>query len=217
MNMKKVAIVLAGSGVYDGAEIQETTMTMLAVDQAGVDSQCFAPDIDQMHVVNHFTGKEMQESRNVLVEAARIARGNVKALDELQMKDFDAVIFPGGFGVAKNLCTFAVDGPECTVDQEVERVIKEAHQMKKPIAALCVSPVLIARVLKGVNVTIGSDADTIAAIGKLGATHVETTHAEVIVDKENKVLTTPCYMLDATISQIHDGAQAIVKQLIRMD
>jgi enhancing lycopene biosynthesis protein 2 len=217
MNMKKVAIVLAGSGVYDGAEIQETTMTMLAVDQAGVDSQCFAPDIDQMHVVNHFTGKEMQESRNVLVEAARIARGNVKALDELQMKDFDAVIFPGGFGVAKNLCTFAVDGPECTVDQEVERVIKEAHQMKKPIAALCVSPVLIARVLKGVNVTIGSDADTIAAIGKLGATHVETTHAEVIVDKENKVLTTPCYMLDATISQIHDGAQAIVKQLAEMD
>lgn len=212
--MKNIAIVLAGNGVYDGAEIHESTMTMLAIHQAGASYQCFAPDIDQMHVINHFTGKEMNESRNVLVESARIARGNIKSLDELSMKEFDALIIPGGFGAAKNLCTFAKDGPDCEVDNEVERVVKEAHNAKKPIGALCISPVIIAKVLGNVKVTIGSDPETISAINAMGGTHENTTHGEVIVDKENLVFTTPCYMLDANISQIYDGAKAVVKSIM---
>jgi enhancing lycopene biosynthesis protein 2 len=211
--MKNIAIVLSGSGVFDGAEIHEATMTMLALHQSGATYQCFAPDVDQMHVVNHYTGKEMNESRNVLVESARIARGNIKSLDELDMKDYDALIFPGGFGVAKNLCSFAKDGADCDVDNEVERVIKEAHNAKKPIGALCISPVLITRILGNIKVTIGSDEDTIKAIDAMGGNHEITTHGEVIVDKENLVFTTPCYMLDANIGQIYDGAHAVVKAI----
>lgn len=212
--MKNIAIVLSGSGVYDGAEIHESTMTMLAVHQAGASYQCFAPDIDQMHVINHFTGKEMDERRNVLVESARIARGDISSLDELNMNDYDALIFPGGFGVAKNLCTFAKDGPECEVDKEVERVIKEAYEAKIPIGGLCISPVLITKVMGNVNVTIGTDEGTIKAINKMGGTHEKTTHGEVLVDEENLVFTTPCYMLDANIGQIYDGAQAVVKKIL---
>lgn len=209
-----IAIVLSGSGVYDGAEIHETTMTMLALHQEGASYQCFAPDVDQMHVINHYSGKEMNESRNVLVEAARIARGEIKPLDELEMKDYDAIIFPGGFGAAKNLSTFATDGPDCKVDTEVERVIKEAHEQKKPIGALCISPVFVAKVINGVEVTIGSDAETSKAITEMGGEHKETTHGEVIVDEKNKVYTSPCYMLDANIGQIYEGASAVVKKII---
>ncbi|PLX24087.1 MAG: isoprenoid biosynthesis protein ElbB [Salinivirgaceae bacterium] len=213
--MKNIAIVLSGSGVYDGAEIHEATMTMLAIFQAGAKYQCFAPDVDQMHVINHFTGKEMNESRNVLVESARIARGDIKSLDELDMKTFDALIFPGGFGAAKNLCSFAKDGPDCEVDNEVERVVKEAHSAKKPIGALCISPVIITRVLGDVKVTIGTDPETIKAIDKMGGKHETTTHGEVIIDMENLVFTTPCYMLDANIGHIYDGAQAVVKEIMK--
>ncbi len=209
-----IAIVLSGNGVYDGAEIHETTMTMLAIHQEGSTYQCFAPDVDQMHVINHYSGKEMNESRNVLVEAARIARGEIKPLDELEMKDYDAIIFPGGFGAAKNLCTFATDGPDCKVDVEVERVIKEAHGQKKPIGALCISPVFVTQVLKDVEVTIGSDAGTIKAINAMGGKHKETTHGEVIVDEKNMVYTSPCYMLDSNIGQIYDGASSVVKKII---
>lgn len=210
----KIAIVLSGSGVYDGAEIHEATMTMLAVSKAGLEYQCFAPDIDQMHVVNHFTGEEMKESRNVLVESARIARGNVKSLDQLEMKQFHALIFPGGFGVAKNLCSYATDGVEFTVDSEVERVVRDAHSLKKPIGALCISPVLIAKILSDVNVTVGEDPETVKVIGQIGARHTNATHGEVIVDNLNKVYSTPCYMLDANISQIYDGATALVQRII---
>ena len=211
---KKIAIVLAGCGVFDGAEIHETTMTMLAIHQAGGTYQCFAPDLDQMHVVNHLNGKEMGESRNVLVEASRIARGDIKPLDELDMKDYDAIIFPGGFGVAKNLCSFAKDGPDCKVDTEVERVIKDTHEKKRPIGALCISPVLITRVLGDVQVTIGSDPETMQAIGKMGGTHKETTHGQVVVDDKHKVYTTPCYMLDSNIGQIYEGASGVVKKIM---
>lgn len=214
MGNKKIAIVLAGSGVFDGAEIHESTMTMLAIHQAGGTYQCFAPDLDQMHVVNHFTGKEMKESRNVLVEASRIARGNIISLDEMEMKDYDAIIFPGGFGVAKNLCTFAKDGPDCKVDSEVERVVKEAHDQKKPIGALCISPVLITKILGDVKVTIGSDPDTMQAIGKMGGTHTETTHGQIVADEKNKIFSTPCYMLDANIGQIYDGASGVVNKIM---
>lgn len=215
METKTFAIVLSGSGVYDGAEIHEATMTMLAVAQHGAQYSCFAPDIDQMHVMNHYTGKEMNESRNVLVESARIARGNIKPLDELDVKLFDAILFPGGFGVAKNLCSFAVDGVDCSVDSEVERVVREAHGLKMPIGALCIAPVLIAKILGDINVTIGNDTQTINAIGEIGARHTQTTHGQVVVDKDNKIYTTPCYMLDANINQIYEGATQVVKHIMQ--
>lgn len=214
--MKKIAVVLAGCGVYDGAEIHEATLTLLAISQQGASYQCFAPDIDQAQVVNHLTGEEMNESRNVLVEAARIARGNIKALNEYKASDYDAVIFPGGFGVAKNLCTFAFDGPDCSVNSEVEQAIRSAIVAGKPVGALCISPVLIAKVLGDVEVTIGQDIATANAIEALGAKHVTTTHGEIVVDEKYKVITTPCYMLDANIRQIADGANKVVAKLLEM-
>lgn len=214
--MKKIAVVLAGCGVYDGAEIHEATLTLLAISQQGASYQCFAPDIDQAHVVNHLTGEEMNESRNVLVEAARIARGNIKALNEYKAAGYDAVIFPGGFGVAKNLCTFAFDGPDCSVNPEVEQAIRSTIVAGKPVGALCISPALIAKVLGDVEVTIGQDIGTADAIETLGAKHVTTTHGEIVVDEKYKVISTPCYMLDANISQIADGANKVVAKLLEM-
>lgn len=215
-NSPKIAIVLSGNGVYDGAEIHESTMTMLAVAKLGGEYQIFAPDIDQHHVINHMTGDEMNEKRNVMVEAARIARGNIKPLSELDMKTYDAVMFPGGFGVAKNLSSFAFDGPDCIVEPDVERVINEAVASSKPIGALCISPAVIAKVIEGVNVTIGQDAGTAQAIQKMGGNHENTNHGEVTVDKDFKVATTPCYMLDANILDIATGAENVTKAVFEM-
>ena len=214
--MKKIAVVLAGNGVFDGAEIHEATVTLLSIVRNSAEYQCFAPDINQAHVVNHITGEEMPETRNVLIEAARIARGNIKPLSEYNAADYDAIIFPGGFGVAKNLCTFAFDGAGCSVNTDVETAIRNTVVAEKPIGALCISPALIAKVLGDVEVTIGEDAATAEAIETLGATHVKTTHGEIVVDEKYKVITTPCYMLDATIDQIADGAENAVKKILEM-
>lgn len=214
--MKKIAVVLAGNGVYDGAEIHEATLTLLAIARQGAQYQCFAPDINQAHVINHLTGKEMQETRNVLVESARIARGKIQPLSEYKASHFDAVIFPGGFGVAKNLCTFAFDGEKCTVNRDVETAIRTTVVAEKPIGALCISPVLIAKVLVDVEVTIGNDTGTAGAIESFGATHIETTHGEIVFDPKYKLVTTPCYMLDATISQIADGAENVVRKILEL-
>jgi enhancing lycopene biosynthesis protein 2 len=214
--MKKIAVVLAGNGVYDGAEIHEATLTLLAIAKNEAKYQCFAPDIEQAHVVNHLTGKVMPEKRNVLVEAARIARGKIKPLSQYKATDFDALIFPGGFGVAKNLCTFAFDGVDCEVNHDVENAVKSTASAGKPIGALCISPVLITKILGDVEVTIGSDPGTIQAINALGGKHKTTTHGEIIVDKKHKIVTTPCYMLDATIVQIADGADKLVKKIIEL-
>lgn len=214
MKTKKFAIVLSGSGVFDGAEIHESTLTMLSIAKAGGTYQCFAPDKEQAHVINHLTGEEMPEKRNVLVEAARIARGNIKPLTEFSSDDFDMIVFPGGFGVAKNFCSFAFDGPDCDVDPEVEKVVKSAVENGLPIGALCVSPVLMARILPAVDVTIGEDQETAEAISTMGGSHYITDHGEVIIDEKYKLVTTPCYMLDATIQQIAEGTDNIVKELI---
>lgn len=214
--MKKIAVVLSGNGVFDGAEIHEATLTMLAIKRNGAEYQCFAPDINQAHVINHITGEEMPETRNVLVESARIARGNIKSLSEYNAADYAAIIFPGGFGAAKNLCTFAFDGPDCTVNMDVEKAIRSTVVAEKPIGALCISPALIAKVLGDVEVTIGSDTGTVEAIETLGGTHVATTHGQIVVDKKYKVVTTPCYMLDATIDQIAIGAENAVKKLLEL-
>lgn len=212
----KYAIVLSGCGVYDGSEIHEAIMTMLAVSRNGGTYELFAPDVKQHHVINHLTGEEMNETRNVLVESARIARGKVSALDTYSPQNFDALLFPGGFGVAKNLCTYAFDGPDCEVDRIVEKVIRETHLAGKPIGALCISPVLVTKVLGEVDVTIGEDKATAAHIEEMGGVHINTGHGEVVVDTTNRIVTNPCYMLDATIDDIARGADNVVKSIIEL-
>ncbi len=213
--MKKFAVVLAGCGVFDGAVIHEATLSMLAIKRNGASYELFAPDIPQHHVINHLTGEEMPETRNVLVESARIARGKIRPLHQLNVRDFDALLFPGGFGAAKNLSTWAFDGPACRIDSGIEKVIREMATLKKPIGALCISPVLLAKVLGNVELTIGNDEETAAAIAKTGANHISTTHGDVIRDTHRPVFTTPCYMLDAGITQIADGAENIVKAMLK--
>lgn len=212
--MKKFAVVLSGCGVFDGAEIHEATLSMLAIARAGGSYHLFAPDVKQHHVINHLTGDEMDESRNVLVESARIARGKVQDLKEFNPDGFDGLLFPGGFGAAKNLSSWALEGAGATILPEVEDAITGMVQQKKPVGALCISPVILARVLGDVKVTIGDDEGTAAAIESAGATHVLTTHGEVVVDETLRVVTTPCYMLDATIEQIAEGAENVVKAML---
>lgn len=217
MAKPKVAVVLSGCGVYDGAEIHEAVLTLLAIVRKGGTYQCFAPNIPQNHVINHLTGQEEHGgSRNVLIEAARIARGDIKDLREFRAADYDAIVFPGGFGAAKNLCTFALDGPECHVNTDVERAIKEVHAAGKPIGALCIAPALIARVLGNITVTIGNDRDAADGIESMGSTHTLTTHGQVVIDPEARVATTPCYMLDASIDQIDVGVQNVVDAVFSM-
>lgn len=212
----KFAVILSGCGVYDGSEIHETTLTLYAIKKNGCEYDIFAPDIEQHHVVNHITGEEMAEKRNVLVESARIARGKIKPLHEFDSNEFDSIIFPGGFGAAKNLSDYAVKGADLTVNEDVQKAVKAMSQTGKPIGALCISPVVIAKILDNIEVTIGQDKATIANIESIGAQHVITNHGEVVVDKINKVVTTPCYMLDATITQIAEGTENVVRAILKL-
>ncbi len=214
--MKKFAVVLAGCGVFDGAEIHEATLTLLAIAQQGASYDIFAPDIDQHHVVNHITGEEMPETRNVLVESARIARGKIRSLDKFNAELYDAIIFPGGFGVAKNLSTFAFDSDRAKVNPEVEKAVKAMHDAGKPIGALCIAPAMITKILGDIEVTVGADNGTVQAIAKMGGKHINTSHGDVVVDKKNLVFTTPCYMLKATISQVYQGATNVVREMMKM-
>ncbi|NIA11843.1 MAG: isoprenoid biosynthesis glyoxalase ElbB [Nitrospiraceae bacterium] len=213
---KKFAVILSGSGVMDGSEIHEATMALYAIVRNGGVYEIFAPDIPQYHVINHLTGEEMHETRNVLVEAARIARGKIRPLSKFNEKDFDALIMPGGYGVAKNLSDFAFQGANCKVNKEVAHAIKAMVRAGKPVGALCISPVIIACVLRDVEVTIGQDKSTAAAIEAMGARHTKTTHGEVVVDKKYNVVTSPCYMLDATIVDIANDADVTVKTILEM-
>ncbi|MCD6346189.1 MAG: isoprenoid biosynthesis glyoxalase ElbB [Bacteroidales bacterium] len=214
MSAKKIAVILSGSGVYDGAEIHEAVMSLYAIDLLNCTYQIFAPDIKQHHVVNHITGDEMPESRNVLIESARIARGNIKELSEYKVADFDGLLFPGGFGVAKNLSTFAFDGPDCQVNPDTENAIRTTHRAGKPIGALCISPVVIAKVLQDVKVTIGQDPATSEAIVKMGGNALKTHQREIVIDQKNKIVTNPCYMLDSSIVDIAEGAKNTVKAML---
>ena len=212
--MKKFAIILSGCGVFDGAEIHEATLSMLAVMMHGGVYEIFAPDIKQHHVINHITGEEMDEERNVLIESARIARGKISPMSAFQADEFDALLIPGGFGAAKNLSDFAFKGAEAGVFIQVKDAIQEMHRMGKPIGALCISPALIALTLDNVDLTIGNDKATIEALEALNAHHLETSHGEVVHDKAENIFTTPCYMLDATILEIAIGAENIVKAMM---
>jgi enhancing lycopene biosynthesis protein 2 len=218
MTKKRVAVILSGCGVFDGAEIHESVLSLLALEQQGAQYQCFAPDIPQHHVIDHLTGGEMDESRSVLVEAARIARGNIKALAEFNSEDFDAMMLPGGFGAAKNLSTLAFEGPDCSVNTDLTSAVNAMVDAGKPIGALCITPAVLAKVFagRGATLTIGNDPGTIGAIEAMGGQHKETTHGEVVVDEKLKLVTSPCYMLDASISQIADGANNTVKALLSL-
>ena len=213
---KKIAVILSGCGNKDGAEIHESVMTLWALHKHGADYQCFAPDIEQHHVLNFITNQEMDETRNVLVESARIARGDIKDLKDYNAADYDGLVMPGGLGAAKNLSTFAFDGPHCSVNEDVEKAIRDTAARGKPIGALCIAPAIVARILGDVTVTIGSDPGTEAAIVKMGASHEQTTHCEIIVDEQHKIVTTPCYMLDARVDQIGEGADKLVKAVLDM-
>ena len=178
-----------------------------------------APDIPQMHVINHLAGEPAEgESRNVLIESARIARGNIKDLATVQVADIDALILPGGFGAAKNLCDFAVAGPDCSVNSEVARLIKEMYAAKKPIAAVCIAPAVLSRVLGGENVshqlTIGSDEETAAALDKMGTEHIQCPVREFVIDRQNKLVSSPAYMLAGSISEAAEGIEKTVQALI---
>lgn len=222
----KVAVVLSGCGVYDGTEIHEASAILVHLSRGGAETQIYAPNISQMHVVDHSKGQPAEtESRNVFVESARIARGNVTDLHELSPQNCDAVIFPGGFGAAKNLSTFAVDGTNCKLNPEVERVLKDFHKASKPIGLCCIAPVLAAKVIPGVEVTVGHEeeeggkwpyAGTVQAIKSFGGKHCVKDVNEVHVDKKNKVVTTPAFMCDTKLHHIFDGIGAMVQNVLKL-
>jgi len=219
--MAKVGVVLSGCGVYDGSEIHEAVITLLTLDRAGVEAVCMAPDVDQMHVINHLKGEPVEgESRNVLVESARIARGNIRDIATVKAADIDALIFPGGFGAAKNLCDFAVKGADCEVNPEVARLIREIVAAKKPLGAICIAPAMVARVLGSdqldTELTIGNDADTAAAVNKMGITHVDCPCSSFVIDRENKIVSTPAYMLAGGIAEAAEGIEKTVGALLEM-
>ena len=214
--MKKIAVVLSGCGFKDGADVTEAVSTLIALSKHSVDYQVFAPNTD-FAATNHLTDSR-GEPRNVLIESARISRGHSKDLRELKADDFDAVVFPGGFGAALHLCTWAKDGSHCEVDSDAERVIKDFYSQSKPIGAICIAPALIARVLgdKNVSVTIGNDKETSQEITKTGATHIECTVDDYVTDRESKVITTPAYMYDAKPHQVFTGISKAIKELVEM-
>ena len=218
--MKKVGVLLSGCGVNDGAEIHESVLTMLFLDKAGVEMILMAPNIDQMHVINHYTGQEMEEYRNVLVESSRIARGEIKDMAEVSGNDLDALIIPGGFGVAKNLCDYAMAGPECSVNPDVYRLIAELRLMNKPIGAICIAPVMMAKILgeqeESANMTIGYDETTSTDIISMGSKHVDCPVTEMIIDEDKKIVSTPAYMEANSIKEAADGIEQLIKQVLSM-
>ncbi|MBF0504992.1 MAG: isoprenoid biosynthesis glyoxalase ElbB [Candidatus Omnitrophica bacterium] len=218
MNQKvlKFAVILAGCGNKDGAEIHESVLTLLNIDRGGHQYQCFAPDIPQKRVVNFITNEEMNEKRNVLFESARIARSQIKPLSDFRENDFDILVMPGGSGVAYNLCSFAQDGEDMTVNSQVESAVRSMHAAQKPIGALCISPVIIAKLLKNVSVTFGCDEKINAIFKKSGTLAVNADACGIVTDGNNKIVTTPCYMLNARISEINKGIEKLISQLVQM-
>jgi enhancing lycopene biosynthesis protein 2 len=216
---KKIGVVLSGCGVYDGAEIHESVLTLLALDRRGVEAVVCAPDVPQMHVVNHLSGQvEEGASRNVLVESARIARGAICDVATVKADELDGLVLPGGFGAAKNLCDFAVKGSTCVVHPEVARLVREVHGQGKPVGAVCIAPAVVAKVLGGERpkLTIGTDEDTAAGLEKMGAQHVACAVAELVVDREKKLVSTPAYMLGKRIGEVAEGIDKAIDALLEM-
>jgi enhancing lycopene biosynthesis protein 2 len=226
--MKKIGVLLAGCGVYDGSEIQESVSALIALDELGVEAVCLAPDADQHHVVDHTSGGDMEPIRNIKVEAARIARGAVTPLSEVNIDDLDGLVIPGGFGVAKNLCSWAFDGPEATVREDVKSFLQAFVSAGKPIAALCIAPVLLTKALEGtgrsLTLTLGTTegdspydvADFHDGIASLGAVPKECGLGDVVVDPKNRIVSSPCYMMEATPAQILEGARKACEAMVAL-
>ncbi len=213
----RVAVVLSGCGYLDGAEIHESVITLLALDRAGAEVQCFAPDKPQMHVVDHRSGDEVPgESRNVLVESSRIARGEITDVAEAEVAAFDAVILPGGFGAAKNLSSFATEGADCTVDPGVEKLLRAAHEAGKPIGLICIAPAVGARLFPDVELTIGSDAGTAGALEEMGAHHKACPVESFVCDEKAKIVSCPAYMLGPGIKDVAAGIEKLVDEVLRL-
>lgn len=214
--MTKIAVVLSGCGVNDGAELHEAVITLLALDRAGAEIVCAAPDVPQAHVINHLTGEPTGETRNVLVESARIARGKIKNLAQLGAGDVDAAIFPGGFGAAKNLTRWAFQGDAGEVQPEVARFIRELRGAGKPMGFMCIAPVIAAKVIPGATLTIGDDKDTAASIEKMGGRHQACAVSDIVIDRERKLVSTPAYMLATGPAQAASGIERLVKAVLEM-
>jgi enhancing lycopene biosynthesis protein 2 len=211
----KIGVVLSGCGVFDGSEITEAVSVLIALDQLKCEVICMAPHIDQMHTFDHLHGRPMVDKRNVLTESARIARGKIKDMASVHGADLDALIFPGGFGAAKNLSDFAVKGAECHVNVQVTRLCKEMHDAKKPIGFACIAPVIAARLFHA-TVTIGNDTATAAAIEKMGGRHVDRGETDIHIDESNRIVTTPCYMYDSTPARVFEGARKMVEAVVKI-
>jgi len=217
--MKRIGVILAGCGVYDGSEIHEAVLTLLAIERAGAEAICMAPDMPQMHVINHFTGQtEGDPARGVLAESARIARGKMVDIATVDVGDVDGLVIPGGYGAAKNLCDFALKGAACSVQSDVERLVRDMVDKGKPVAAICIAPAVLAKALQGYapRLTIGNDPDTAAALEAMGATHVDCAVDDIVVDEKNRLVTTPAYMLAGDIAEAATGIEKAVKQLLAM-
>jgi enhancing lycopene biosynthesis protein 2 len=215
--MKNVAVILSGCGVYDGAEIQESVLCLLHLARQGARYQCFAPDKTQHHVINHLTGEEQSGTRNVLEESARIARGEIKPLEELDAGQFDALLLPGGFGAAKNLCDFALQGAETRVDPQVLAACKAFAKARKPAGYCCIAPVLIPHVYPaGVKGTIGTDTAVAEAFNAMGGDHVGCAVTDTVEDSHYRVISTPAYMLAGTITEADTGIGKLVKRLLEI-
>lgn len=212
--MANVALVLSGCGVFDGSEIHESVICLLALARAGHKVTFFAPDIPQQDVINHLTGEAVEESRNVLVESARIARGEISPLAELEVERFDAILLPGGFGAAKNLCDYAAEGEECTVLPELEEILLAFHRAGKPIGATCITPAALAKVFGKVTLTLGSAPENAASLEKMGARAELADVRTVVVDKASRIYTTPCYMEETDLVGLFEGITTLVKQML---
>ncbi|GAM09555.1 enhancing lycopene biosynthesis protein 2 [Geobacter sp. OR-1] len=215
---KRIGVVLSGCGVFDGSEIHEAVCTLLAINRNGAEAVCMAPDIE-LSEVNHLTGQETGAKRNVLVESARIARGKITNIAEVKAGDLDALVFPGGFGAAKNLCNFAARGAGAAIQPDVARLMKEMAAAKKPIGAICIAPALVAATLGkeyAPKLTIGNDSGTAAAINQTGSSHVDCPVTELVIDRDNKIVSTPAYMLANNISEAAEGIEKAVKAVIEL-
>jgi len=210
--MKRIAVILSGCGQLDGSEIHEATLSLYALSKHGFDYHCFAPDIDQYHVINHFTREVVPEKRNVLIESARIARGNIKPLSDYNASNFDGLLLPGGYGAAKNLCSYAVEGENFSVNSQVENALLQTYKAGKPIVALCIAPVIIAKVLKA-DVTIGTDAVTSGHIMHVGVKNKPCNATGYYYDTDKNIITTPCYMEAKSIAEVGAGIENAVLKL----
>jgi len=216
---KRVGVILSGSGFLDGAEIQEATLTLLFLDRRGAKVTAMAPNVAQMHVVDHAKGQPASgEKRNVLAEAARITRGAIADVKTVKASDLDALILPGGYGAAKNLCTFATEGVKLQVNPDVERLVRDMAAAGKPLGFICIAPVIAAKVLgsRKVKLTIGNDPETAAALNALGAVHVDAPVDQIVVDEKNKVVSTPAYMLGPSIAPVSAGIEKLVAAVLEM-